>query len=306
VTRPSSTGGGRDGEARCPLCSGPSRPRFAKHGVGIRDCERCGHRFADLPAGDDHVARTYGDDYFAGGGAGYRDYLAEGPILRDRGRWYARLLARHAAPGRALDVGCAAGFWLAGLVDAGWSGSGIEPNARMAAHARDVLGLDVRAGALEGLDARAAFDLVSLIQVVAHLRDVRGTLAVAARAVKPGGHLLVETWDRDSLSARWLGRHWHEYSPPSVLHWFSADSLSRLGAELGLVELGRGRPRKRLLAGHAKSLLAHKYGDSGLGRAFLSVVAVVPDSLSLPYPGDDLFWMLFSKPPRAGAGEPVS
>jgi len=296
MTRDASSPPARTGAEDCPLCGGPSRLRFRTYGFGIRDCGACGHRFAEVPATDDHVERIYGDDYFEGGGAGYRGYLSEGPLLRDRGRWYGRLLARHARPGRALDVGSAAGFWLAGLVDEGWDGSGIEPNAKMAEHGRTVLGLDVRAGTLEGLDVREGFDLVALIQVVAHLRDVRRAVEAAVRAIRPGGLLLVETWDRDSWSARCLGRHWHEYSPPSVLHWFSADGLRGLGRDLGLREIGRGRPAKRLLVSHAKSLLRYKYGDSAAGRVLLRVVDFVPDGLSIPYPGDDLFWMLFRKP----------
>ena len=35
------------------------------------------------------VAEIYDDSYFSGGGAGYSDYLAEGEMLKQRGRMYA-------------------------------------------------------------------------------------------------------------------------------------------------------------------------------------------------------------------------
>jgi SAM-dependent methyltransferase len=279
--------------ACCPLCDGPSRRRFERHGFWIRDCRSCGHRFAEIDAAGDHVERTYGDAYFRGGGAGYLDYLAEARLLRDRGRWYARLLERYMEPGTVLDLGCAAGFWLQGLVDRGWQGRGVEPNAAMAEHARNVLGLAVEQGTLERLALEERFDLVSLIQVVAHLADVRRALALAAARVRPGGWLLVESWNRESRTARWLGRHWHEYSPPSVLHWFSPQGLRDLGERVGLREIGRGRPSKRIGAGHARSLLRYKYGGSALGRALVGALGLVPERASIPYPADDLLWMLF-------------
>jgi 2-polyprenyl-3-methyl-5-hydroxy-6-metoxy-1,4-benzoquinol methylase len=282
-------------EERCPLCGGPSRRRFARRGFWIRDCEACRHRFAELVARDDHVQRTYDDAYFLHGGAGYAGYLNEERGIRARGRWYGRLLARYTTPGTVLDVGCAAGFWLQGLVEAGWKGRGIEPNATMAEHARLRLGLDVETGTLEQLQGSERFDLVSMIQVVAHFTDVQGALRSAAALIRPAGHLLVETWNRESWTARCLGRHWHEYNPPSVLHWFAPESLRRLGERLGLSEIARGRPRKRISGRHAKSLLRHQLGGTPAGRVLARALGVVPDGLPLPYPADDLFWMLLRR-----------
>jgi SAM-dependent methyltransferase len=279
----------------CPLCAAPSLRRFQAHGHWIRDCTRCRHRFAEIEPAPDHVARVYGDDYFQAGGAGYAGYLDEGRLLRERGRWYGRLLARSLANGTVLDVGSAAGFWLAGLADCGFTVRGIEPNATMAAHARERLGLAVETAELERFATAERFDLVSLVQVVAHLRDVRGALERAVALVRPGGHLLVESWDRDSRTARWFGESWHEYSPPSVLHWFSAAGLRDLGTALGLREIARGRPRRRIGVAHVRSLLRHTGERSALARTLARVLGAVPGRLSLPYPGDDLFWMLLRR-----------
>lgn len=246
------------------------------------------------------MARVYGDAYFRGGGAGYPDYLEEGPRLVEHGRRYARLLGRLTPPGTVLDIGAAAGFVLRGFVESAWSGRGVEPNAAMAAHAREQLGLDVETGTLESLATRDRFDVVSMIQVVAHLRDPRAALARAAEFTRPNGYWLIETWNRESLTARCLGRRWHEYSPPSVLHWFSPAGLRALGARCGMVEVARGRPVKSIRAGHAVSLLRYKLGGSGPGRWAARVLGLLPDGLTLPYPLDDLFWMILQ---RKGAPE---
>ena len=242
-----------------------------------------------------HVGDLYDDSYFTGGGAGYADYLSEATLIRERGRRYADLLARHMQPGRVLDVGAAAGFFLAGLVDSGWRGCGLEPNPTMARYGQETLGLDIRRLALEDLRDDERYDLLTFVQVGPHLVDPRQALDAAARVTSDGGIWLIETWNCKSLTARAFGKHWHEYSPPSVLHWFSPQRLRRLVESFGLREVARGRPSKRLNAAHAKSLLRHVLGDSAWARPLHALAGLVPDRLNLPYPAEDLFWALYQK-----------
>lgn len=274
---------------RCPLCDGDGKPAFEAKGYPVLDCRSCGHRFACIDADELHVATHYGDAYFTGGGAGYTDYAAEGRLLRRRGLYYSAKLVAHTEPGVMLDVGAAAGFILRGFIDAGWSGIGIEPNASMAEYGRRELGLEMRTGSFEAFDADpGSFDLVSMIQVAAHFYDPAGAFANARRLLRPGGMLLIETWDRDSLTARALGRHWHEYSPPSVLHWFSRDSLTEYLENNGFVRIDGGRPVKKISGGHVRSLLRYRLGDNPLLR-------LVPERITFPYPAEDLFWALYRR-----------
>jgi len=241
---------------------------------------------------DDHVARTYGDSYFNGGGAGYPGYLHEERLLRERGRWYAKRLAQYMPVGAVLDIGAAAGFILKGLQDAGWRGEGIEPNETMARYAREVLGLSVATAQLESICADNRFDLVSMIQVIAHVSDPRRAMAQVSDLLKPGGYLLIETWNSRSVTARLSGKRWHEYSPPSVLHCFSMQSLSTLAEEAGFREVARGRPSKWISAEHAKALFSYKYNGS---RATRALMRVIPNRIRVPYPAEDLAWLLLKR-----------
>lgn len=284
----------------CAVCGGASAHVFDKDGYAISACGDCGHReTAAAHAPGDHLRAVYGDGYFFGGGAGYDDYTAEAALLRRRGRDYARLVRRHAPYGRVLDIGAAAGYLLKGFEDEGWRGTGIEPNARMCALGRDQLDLKMIEGDAETLagrdDLAGRFDLVTMIQVIGHFHDPRAAVAGAASALRPGGHLLVEYWDRESFVAELLGRHWHEYSPPSVLHWFARKDLDRLFAGAGLAFEDGGRPGKKLAAGHAKSLLRHKLGGGALARLAMSPLALLADDTVLPYPAVDLRWALYRK-----------
>jgi SAM-dependent methyltransferase len=280
---------------RCPVCGGPTRRLFVHRDHWIRACEVCRHQAAEIVRGENHVATTYNDRYFEGGAAGYQDYLSEAGILIAHGRRYGRLITNYMKAGRVLDVGAAAGFVLKGYIQSGWCGEGIEPNCRMAEYANTRLGVQVTIGSLEDFRTDMAFDLVSMIQVIAHFIDPRSALKVADSVTRPGGCWLVETWNRESLTARLFGKHWHEYSPPSVLHWFSPEGLSQLAAEFNFREVARGRPSKWINGGHAKSLLRHKLDESRMSRPFARLVSLIPDGLSLPYPAEDLFWIIFQK-----------
>jgi SAM-dependent methyltransferase len=282
----------------CPICDASAARKFQKYKYWIAECSRCRHQFLEEQPSASHAEQVYGDDYFYGGQAGYPDYLAEGKLIREHGRRYGKLVAKYMTPGRILDVGAAAGFVLNGFVDYGWQGDGIEPNARMAAFGRETLGLNVQAGTLENLQelmGDRTYDLVSMVQVLPHFYDLHQALTAAAAATKPGGHWLIETWNRDSFSAKLFGTQWHEYSPPSVLHWFSPSDLKLLAASYGLEVVAQGRPQKWINGAHVKSLLGYKFDTMPGGSLFKALLKLMPDGLRIPYPAEDLFWMLFQK-----------
>lgn len=288
-------------DAACPVCGAAARPVFAVDGYSVADCGACGHRFSPDAVREDHLGSVYGDAYFFGGGDGYDDYLIEADLLRAQGLRYGQLLAGHATPARVLDVGSAAGFISAGLRDAGWTPTGLEPNPTMVAHARDNLELDAAQGSLEDAPAWEPFDAVCLIQVIGHFHDLARAMASVARLTRPDGLCLIEYWRRDSWIARLLGRRWHEYSPPSVLHWFTAASLDRLMAANGFACVASGAPKKYILGQHAKSLLLHKLAGLPLGSVLGAPVRLVPDALRIRYPAFDLEWRLYR---RSGAASP--
>ena len=284
-------------ELKCPICAGPSHPDFEKYDYWIYACDNCKHRFANITQSPQHTELVYVNDdgYFFAGGSGYLDYTSESDLLIPHGERYANLLQQYTQPGTIFDVGSAAGFILKGFVNKGWTGKGIEPNASMASYARQVLKMDVETGVFEQFKTDQKFDLVSMIQVIAHVYDVRETLKITQDLLHQNGLLLVETWDRESLPARLLGANWHHYSPPSVVNWFSIEGLKTLLQQFGFEEIARGRPSKRISGSHAKSLLRYKLKSMKGGKHLYKIFSLLPDKLKLPYPAFDLFWALFRK-----------
>lgn len=280
---------------KCPICEGSAHQDFSKHDYWIYTCETCQHQFVDIPNSPEHTQDVYDDSYFFEGGSGYLDYTSESDLLIAHGSRYGKLLSKYTQPGTVFDVGSAAGFILQGLVEHGWTGKGIEPNDKMASYAREQLQLDVETGIFEEYVPDSTYDLVTIVQVIAHFYDVRRAIEITSNLLDKDGLLLIETWDRASIPARILGSNWHEYSPPSVVNWFSADGLTQLVEQFGFTEVTRGRPSKWLNGKHAKSLLKYKLDTMTGGNLLYKMASIVPDKLPIPYPSLDLFWVLYQK-----------
>lgn len=284
----------------CPVCREEAGRLFQMKGFWIRECESCRHRFAEYTPHADHVEDIYGIDYFissAKSSDGYDDYRQESDALIRRGEYYGSLVKRIAGDRsqRLLDVGAAAGYILEGYRRQGWVGQGIEPNNQIATLANEQWDLPVATGTLENFQSDEQFDLVSMVQVVAHFHDLRSAFERAAEVTKDGGYWLIETWDFHSLTARLLGRHWHEYSPPSVLQWFSRSSLKKLSKQFDMQTVREGRLSKQISVARAKALLTSKADESWFNRTAAAAAGILPQHWDVPYPAEDLFWILLQK-----------
>lgn len=279
---------------QCKICHGPTRYVFEKSGFPIHECAGCRHRMTYPHKAETHVSEVYSDSYFKGGGAGYPDYLLEKSMLTRHGCFYSRLAQKILSrTGSVIDVGAAAGFILIGFSENGWVCTGVEPNESMARHARDKLGLDVRTETVERFTTDKKVDCVVLIQVIAHLIDPASVIDNLRKFLKTGAVVLVETWDYQSVTAKIFDRHWHEYSPPSVLHWFSQKSCDLLFDKKGFAKIASGRPPKKIVAAHAIALTNFKTGNKYFSKILDIIGWIIPKGFEIPYPFDDVFWTIY-------------
>jgi len=226
---------------RCALCGGAAqRPRFAEGGFRVVACGDCGLVYVTPRLRPERLPEVYDADYWrsaAPSRRGYADYAAEGPLYRRTFARRLRRLARHLGPpGRVLDVGCAAGFFLEVMRDRGWEVAGVEPSAAIAGAARERVGAErIHAGTLETAPFDAGrFDLVTLWDVVEHVADPVDLLRRAARLLAPEGLLVLETQDVGSPVARALGRRWHHFKHLEHLYHFDRRTVEALLRRAGL------------------------------------------------------------------------
>jgi 2-polyprenyl-3-methyl-5-hydroxy-6-metoxy-1,4-benzoquinol methylase len=222
-------------EVPCLFCGvSDERLRFRDGAFRVVECARCGLVYVNPRLPPERLHEMYQEEYWSSDRAkefGYTQYLHEGPLYLRTYALRSRVIARHKPqPGRVLDVGCAAGFFLAVMAERGWQTTGIEISAPMVRYAQDTLKLpDIRRGDLLSVDvAPASYDVVTLWDVIEHLEDPREHLRRAARALKPDGVLVLETQNVASRFARVLGRKWQHYKHEEHLYHFDPRSLAHL------------------------------------------------------------------------------
>lgn len=277
------------------VCSEKHNDLFTKDNFAIKECAVCRFRHVEISNKESHISNTYSDSYFFDGKDGYPNYLEEEDILYQHGSSYATLVKKHMSTGDLLDVGCAAGFILKSFQDSGWNCKGIEPNDTMANYARTNLKLDVITGNIENLNTQTQFDLILMIQVIGHVIDLDQTIHNLSKSLKPGGYILIESWNMDSFVARLMGKNWHEYSPPSVINWFSNKTLSDFFHQRGFELVDIGHPVKRIKLKHAFSVLGKDLPSSSIRKRMIDKLTQTFGRYTIKYPTFDLNWYIFKK-----------
>jgi ubiquinone/menaquinone biosynthesis C-methylase UbiE len=124
-----------------------------------------------------------------------------------RGRGYhamlddleVELVRRYCGGGTLLEAGCGTGLILDRLAPHCQAAMGVDLSAGMLSHAasRD---LTVVQGQLDDLPfADDAFDTVVSFKVLAHVKPIQKAMQELARVTRPGGHMLLEFYNRRSL-----------------------------------------------------------------------------------------------------------
>ncbi len=276
----------------CPVCHAARIERHSRIGEWpLAHCPQCDLVFAEAELQDQQLDLWYGKNYFDGSPVGYQDYIGEESAHRRQARRYVRRLRRwRKTPGRLLDVGCAAGFFLDEARSAGWRVQGCEVSTFAANHATTSLGLPVVVESFLSADLpEGSWDAITLFNVFEHLAQPRAVVAKLHRLLAPGGIVILETWNVRSWTARLFGTSWHQYQPDYVPYYYSPPTLRVLFPEppwrlhsiqiiVKWISLKRGLDiLERLWSGFHKPALV-------LGR--------LAGRLELPYFADDLMMVV--------------
>jgi len=96
--------------------------------------------------------------------------------------------------GTLLDVGCGIGDFLAEAQKRGWQVKGLDISRSAKIAAKETYGLDVEVGSLDNVPfAPASFDVITLWDVIEHIRKPVENLNYACRLLKKGGILVLKT-----------------------------------------------------------------------------------------------------------------
>jgi SAM-dependent methyltransferase len=201
-------------------------------GYDVSVCRACGAGYADGIPGQRAFDQYYRDmskyEYHQRDGA-------ESDFDARRLAIIADLIAPHVPrrDARILDVGCATGRLLANLRERSFTEvSGLDPSPACAAAAARLYHIPVRTETLAELGATGEqFDVVILVGVLEHLRDLDESFAHVRTVVAPGGLLYVEVPDATAF-ADWPNAPYQDFSTEH-LNFFAPVSLANLMSRRG-------------------------------------------------------------------------
>lgn len=169
-------------------------------GMDIWRC-RCGMRFMNPQYTDAWLDAYYSSQYLKEDPAEWQQALVEGHD------WYMSLIeGAGARPGAMLDIGCGNGYLLEAAKARGWKVTGYDVDPAVTAVVARRLGVPVLNGPFESIDLGGPYDLVTMHQVLEHLKDPAAYLRRIHRLLAPGGWLFVAVPNIDSLSNRLKAR----------------------------------------------------------------------------------------------------
>lgn len=223
----------------CPVCGSDGRRLMFRQefaavdnatpvtGYDVVVCSQCGAAYADKIPSQEAFDRYYRDM------SKYEYAQRDGEESAYDSRRLA-IIAGIIAPriqsptARILDIGCASGRLLANLRERGFANvTGLDPSPACAATAARLYGIEVRSMTLAEI-ARTGeqFDVVIMVGVIEHLRDLDTAFAQLRTILAPDGLLYLEVPDVTAF-ADWPNAPYQDFSTEHI-NFFSPASLRNL------------------------------------------------------------------------------
>lgn len=210
----------REAPIPCPLCGQwrPGRILQARFDMiaSVAECEDCRLAYQS-PRPSDEASQAYMNMRWSSGDS----YVADAGRKRRQAVRKARLVRGVAPHARALlDFGAGSGAFVAAARQAGFEAEGVERSESARARAKAFYDVDLLETPPEG----GLHEVVTLWDVIEHLRDPVGLLAWLRGRMAPGGLIVLETgnyenWKRLARGDRWglylLDHHFY-FTPASL------------------------------------------------------------------------------------------
>lgn len=211
-------------------------------------CPQCGLRYVSPRLRENLVIRAY------------REHGAENPgSPQQRERTFTRYLdmIEKLVPERGciLDVGTADGAFLHVCKQRGWVVAGCELNRQLCDRGKEHYDISIYPGTIFDMGLKdKSVDVITLWDVLEHTTHPRSVLRECHRILAPGGLLVVNYPDINSLVARLMGRRW-VLLQSAHLYYFTFPTMRKMLAKTGFRVLRRRWQWESLELGYILRLL---------------------------------------------------
>jgi 2-polyprenyl-3-methyl-5-hydroxy-6-metoxy-1,4-benzoquinol methylase len=231
---------------QCPLCHAEASCRFGLGHTTVWGCTSrvCGLLFADPQLDDRSMADAYASHYYPSNGNGSAAVYENTPeaILRQT---FQKVDAEVGPIGEKslLDFGCGVGGLCKVAGEYGVRAIGIEPdaNARKKAFESGRLRAYASLGSLREAQPDTKFDIVTMWDVIEHLREPWKVLKDLSDLLQPEGWLLLSTPNAACLRARVERERWENMVNPTHFYYFTRKTLEAVLSRAGFSQMGELR-----------------------------------------------------------------
>jgi 2-polyprenyl-3-methyl-5-hydroxy-6-metoxy-1,4-benzoquinol methylase len=227
---------------------------------------------------NEQIFDVYRHEYFDRRQDGYNGYESIADLrIQTFEKWYRDIapycIHQNLHNGLALDIGCAAGYFLDILQANHWQSEGIELDRRMYALLVEQ-GYAVTNEPLEYFTSLHQYNLITMFDVIEHLPELQKDFAKISSLLLPNGLLALSTPNIDSLQHRLFRNRWFQFKPVEHLYYFSPITLTRLAADHGLYVEFMQKSGQYSNIPFIVDRLKH-YGFANLARLFIFLVKVL-------------------------------
>ena len=221
----------------CDLC-GAHNPRFLLKSIRLDgplvECGRCGFRYIanrtlDLAFGTESPHLTAAKVREANTMFRRLSLDEEHRLAALNARWRLELIRTIKPSGKLLEVGCARGDFMR-VAQEYFEVSGVEPNAELAAVSKQIA--PVHQDIIERTPW-SGFDIVASFHVIEHVNSPRSFVRAAAERLLPGGLMVIETPNIDSLPYKIFKGRWRQFIPEHYF-FFDRKTIVHLVSDCGL------------------------------------------------------------------------
>lgn len=265
--------------SNCKLCDSEDIKFYHRDYLGndIFICNACGIQFLNPQYTDEYL-----DDY-------YSDYTSTlgnewiAPLTYGHG-YYMSIIERYSNPGDMLDFGSGNGILAKTAKARGWNVEGYDVDCESTQRVSKEVDIPIYCGDFSTAKwQKQEYDLVTMHQVLEHLKDPRDMLDQLLSRLKKGGVIFIAVPNINSFSARLkfflervgirkkrIGRY---YDTDHHLYYYTPEVLKKLLTEMGL-EILHTTGCHKVRPGQSKIIRfikKHTWEKLLLGSAFLVV-----------------------------------
>ena len=264
-------------EFECISCR--SRKFFLPYGIHnkwLLECSSCSFQFAFPQPSDDELNRIYNSHYFEEWG----DEKSSSALGEMKKLTFKKILGRvqhHIEIKSCLDFGCGLGY----VIDQGLANNlkmaGLEPieEVRKSLNTK-FKGKATIASDLPSIDE--TFDLITIYDVIEHLRDPILTLKELKKLLTANGAISITTIDKDSIWSRLMKQKWFHIHR-AHLWYFDKRSLTKICEEAGYDMVYIRSSKKYFTLKYIFGILEAKSGYVSIRYSSKVFLKLIPDKI---------------------------